>query len=307
MLDSGEDPNQTNNAGETALILAVQRGFEKAVSRLLQAGADALKAGGDITTGAHTSALYFSLKDGNHNIIKMLLDSIRFSAYEKICWYRSLAGANGYTSFSDESLLKVENISCQPTPIESLPPLFQAICKDDIKSFQKLLAKGVDPHETVLPNMSNGLSALHTAIRLHRGAMFDQLIEHGVDINQRNSPYHYSPLFVAVHSKNKHAYRKLLDLGALDLPTENHHTALFAAVYTNDMTAVQELVARGSDLKQYAQWGYCTLVYAAARYGHIDVLKYLLSLGLHPDWDAEGKTYYYEQFYGLRRRRLPLQ
>jgi ankyrin repeat protein len=198
-------------------------------------------------------------------------------------------------SFCDKCLLEVENLlSWQPTPVESLPPFFQAIYKDDLATFKKLLAEGANPQEA----LSNGLAPLHAAIRLHRHAMFDLLIESHVDINQRNSSCHYSPLFVAVHVQNKYAYQRLTRLGAEDLPTGHHHTALFAAVYSNDMPVVQELIARGSNINQYAQSGYCTLVYCAARYGHLDMLKYLLSLGLHPDWDAEGSNGYSELFYG---------
>jgi ankyrin repeat protein len=293
LLESGENPNQTNKAGETPLILAVQRGFEKAVYRLLQAGADALQAGGDITTSVRTNALYFSMENGNYNIVKMLLDSIELNTYDKIVWYHSVG--NRYMSFCDKCLLEVENLtSWQPTPLEALPSLFQAIYKDDLAAFKKLLAEGANALEV----LSNGLTPLHAAIRFHRDAMFDLLIDSRVDINQRNSPCNYSPLFVAVHVQNKHAYQRLIELGAEDLPTGHLHTALFAAVYSNDMPVVQELIARGSNINQYAQSVYCTLVFCAVRYGHIDMLKYLLSLGLHPDAGTEGSNAYSELFYG---------
>jgi ankyrin repeat protein len=100
-----------------------------------------------------------------------------------------------------------------------------------------------------------------------------------------------------VHVQNKYAYQRLTRLGAEDLPTGHHHTALFAAVYSNDMPVVQELIARGSNINQFAQNGFCTLVYCAARYGHLDMLKYLLSLGLRPE-DTEESNAYSEMFYG---------
>ncbi len=293
LLEAGENPNQTNKDGETALLLAAQRGFEKAVFRLLQAGADALKVGGDITRTVCSNALGFALKDGNQKIIQMLMNSIEFDTLEKICWYRG-CGGNGFTSFLDKGLLTIVDISCQPSTIESLPPLFQAIYKDDFAAFKQLLEEGSDPHAT----LGNGLAPLHIALGFHRNAMFDLLLEYSVKLDQRDAPYYYSPLFVAVHTKNRHAYRKLIDLGAPDLPTGYNHTALFAAVYSGDMEVIQELIARGSDIKQYACHGCCTLVYTAARYGHVNVLKYLLSLGLHPDWDAEGNAYYSETLYG---------
>jgi hypothetical protein len=52
------------------------------------------------------------------------------------------------------------------------------------------------------------------------------------------------------------------------------------------MPIVAELLARGSDLYQYAGEGLRTLVYAAARHGHHGMLKYLIARGLSPDFIA---------------------
>lgn len=127
------------------------------------------------------------------------------------------------------------------------------------------------------------LSPLHSAIQCHDHPTFDRLIQSHVDINQVQGPSYFSPLFVAVKVQNKYAYRTLMDLGALDLPTGAHHTALFAAVCNNDISTVEELLERGSDRYQYAAQINRTLVYAAARYGHHEILRILLDEGLHPD------------------------
>ena len=279
LLECGESPNQTNKAGETALILAVQRGFEKAVDSLLLAGADPLQMGGHYTTSRYHA---LGWARAHLNIRKKLLASIALNTAEKLAWYWSCSGGNGYISLSDDAKIKIEDCS-QPTSFESLPPLIQAIYRDDLGAFKGLLAQEADPHET----LRNGLAALHQTIRLHRHAMFDALLEYPADINQRASFYHYSPLFVAVSARNDYAYRRLIDRGAQDLPTSDHHTALFAAVYHNELGQIQELIARGSDIHQYAQEKHFTLIYAAARYGHRDALKYLLSLGLNPDHPKE--------------------
>ena len=292
LLFAGENPNQTNAYGETALILAAKRGFEKAVRRLLEAGADPLQTGGDITKVIHACALSFARKNGNISILKMLHDALRLDSVNSILYFRS---SEMYTSFLDDGLLKVENVNCQPLDVDALPPLLKAIYKDDLSSLKKELAAGADPHQT----LSNGLAALHTAIRLHRHKMFDLLLEVPVNIDQRAEQYHYSPLFVSVYAQNRHAYRKLIDRGAQDLPTSYRHTALFPAVYLNDMPVIQELIERGSDVKQFAGQSYCTLLYSAALYGHSDVLNYLLSLGLDPDGDPEKKPFFQENlFYG---------
>ena len=110
-----------------------------------------------------------------------------------------------------------------------------------------------------------------------------KLFEHSADIDQLSSSFCYSPLFIAVKVQNRHAYQKLMELGAKDQPTVFGHTALFAAVYNNDLALVHELVERGSDLHQYAGDGFRTLIFAAVRYGYHDMLRLLLSYGLDPD------------------------
>lgn len=285
LLDAGEDPNQTNEVGETALILAAQRGFAKAVNRLLEAGADPLKNGGDITKGTCSNALYFAVHHGDWAIISSLMGKLDLNTYNGMLYANTVAA--GFTRFIDRVCIQKLDVSCQPIVFDTLSPIFQAIIKNDINC-------DADLQET----LSNGLGPLHLAIALGQNEMVDLLLERNVDINQTASAYHYSPLFVAVHMQNEHAYRRLIDLGAEDPPCHLKHTALFAAVYWNRLDIVKELLARGSDPKQYAQDGYCTLVYSAARFGLIDMLKYLLSLGLHPDWDPEGKEIYTELFYG---------
>jgi ankyrin repeat protein len=288
LLDAGEDPNQTNSEGETALILAVQRGFAKAVKRLLEAGADPLKNGGDITKGTCSNALNFAVHHGDWEIISAVMSKLDSSTYTGMLYANTVAA--GFTRFIDRTCLEKLDVSCQPVAFDSLSPIFQAIIQNDLAAFNL----DTDLHET----LSNGLAPLHLAIALSRNEMVDLLLDRGVDINQTAPHYHYSPLFVAVHTQNKHAYRRLMDLGAQDPPSHLKHTALFAAVYWNELEIVKELIARGSDPKQYAQEGYCTLVYSAARFGLIGMLKYLLTLGLHPDWDPEGKEIYTELFYG---------
>ena len=130
--------------------------------------------------------------------------------------------------------------------------------------------------QTVLP-------PLHMAILNHQHEQFDELIESHADLNQRVAPSYLSPLFIAVKVQNYYAYRKLIELGALDLPNSCTHTALMAAVYNNDLLIVSELLARGSDPYQCSSKISYTLLFAAAHYGHHDMLKYLLDSGLHPD------------------------
>ncbi|MBS0629943.1 MAG: ankyrin repeat domain-containing protein [Verrucomicrobia bacterium] len=277
---------------EKALISAVQRGCEKEVEELLKAGADPLKNSGDITTSVFANALTLATYHGNWKIVSLILSYIDMKTQEGM--YYSNSVGSGFSRLIDRVRLTIFDSNCRPREMGSFSPLFQAVMTNDFPTFARLLKEGVDPRET----LDNGLAPLHLAIALHQNQMVDALLETGADINQRGAPHHYCPLFVAVHIQNDYAYRKLLELGAKDLPTAYNHSALFAAVYWGNIPQAEELIARGADLKQYAFDGYNTLIFAAVRFGLEGMVKYLLSLGLHPDADGEGKRFYSVLFYG---------
>jgi ankyrin repeat protein len=281
LLNAGADPNQRDRNDDLPLIIAAERGFTQAVTLLLQKGAEQ----NHIILAAHQA-----LKSNYFHIVQLLAGTNDLSTVDKIRTFAGIYGqahAYGFTSCMDDFLLRPEMVyPYAPLAIDTLSPLFQALYRNDTNLFKELLSQGADPHQT----LANGLALLHVAIQLHRHEQFDTLLQHHVDINQRAAPYYFSPLFIAVKVRNQYAYRKLIELDAEDLPTSCYHTALFAAVYNNDLPIMQELIARGSDIYQYAADGYRTLIFAAARMKHIEALQLLISLGLDPDMIAGDPT-----------------
>jgi ankyrin repeat protein len=280
LLNAGADPNQRDRNHDLPLIIAAERGFTQAVTLLLQKGAEQ----NHIILAAHQA-----LKSNYFHIVQLLVGTNDLSTVDKIRTFASIYGqahAYGFTSWMDDFLLRPEMITYTPLDLDTLPPLFQALYRNDAPLLIELLSQGADPNQT----LPNGLAIFHVAIQLHRHEQFDILLQHAVDVDQRAAPYYFSPLFVAVKVQNQYAYRKLIELGAQDLPTATRHTALFAAVYNNDLSIMQELIARGSDLYQYAADGYRTLVFAAARMKHAEALQLLLSHGLDPDMIAGDPT-----------------
>lgn len=242
----------------------------------------------------------------------------------------------GYTDFLDDLNLLVEthvDFVCDPTgnfPVqhEALQPLIRAAGEGDLLTLQErvaegenvnqtdgkygytslymackqghvacvryLLACGADPELT----LRNGLAPLHSAIQNHHHEIVDCLLSDRADVN-RAAGYGFSPLFMAVKFQNKEAFHKLIERGAKDMPTAWFHTALLAAVYDNQLPIVKELIASGSDLQQFSGDGVRTLIYIAALYQYLDVLKYLLSLGLHPDMQPGPSRFNYSSSYNI--------
>jgi ankyrin repeat protein len=288
-LDKGANPNPVSDLAEYSLLsITAKRGFDKAVQRLLEAGADPLNKAGE--------SLQLAMEQGHFNTLKILFDSIPLNTPHAVAIfnaYAQQAGIYGYPSFMDAANFLIESVyhlDENTMPISQIcltkdtpNPLIQAIIRNDFPSFRQLLTAGEDPNQFI----RNGLGPLHLAIQFHRHDMFDLLLEHGADINLTPSEpqpkWGYSPLFIAVHCQNAYAFRILIDRGAIDKPTAFLHTALYPAVYNGNLAFVKELVSLGSDLNQCIYDGHRSLIYAAARYKHLDILKYLLSLNLHPD------------------------
>ena len=274
LLDQGADPRQMDSKGNTALTIAAERGFTQIVTQLLPYCAN------DHST---LNAALGAIQSGHFNVVNLLMGSFDLTDTKKIINFRGIQSSMycyGFTSCMDDLFMNIEAIDFNNTlAVDSLPPLIQVVYRDNLPQLKELLQSGMDTQQT----LQNGLAALHVAILLDRSDCFECLLQHQANIHQVSPPYYFSPLFVAMKAQNKQAFRKLMELGAQDLPTVFSHSALFAAVYHHDIPAVQELIARGSDIHQYAGDGFRTLVYAAARYQHHGMLKVLLSYGLGPD------------------------
>ncbi len=290
LLEKGADPNPISDHPESSpLSITAKRGFEKAFKLLLEAGGDPHCKYGE--------PFLLAMQQGHHNILKFFdLEGV-ISPYVVI--RLSQAGFYGFPSVTDDLCFRYESFydvdennqyvytnnkyALNIRPInDTTNPLFQAVLRNDRTALQQLLEAGHNPNQT----LDNGLGLLHVAIQHHFNDLFDLLLEQGADINLAPGPWPklaYSPLFAAVKFKNSYAYEILTERGALDVPTGSFHTALYPAVYNGDLSLVKDLIARGSNINQYFWTGYRNLVYAAVRYQQIDILKYLLSLGLHPD------------------------
>lgn len=291
LLDKGADPNPSSDLAEhSPLAIAAKRGFEGCVKRLLQAGGNPL-AGYKVG-----EPFELAMQQGHMGVLKLLFDAVPLNSNNTIAFFNNYsrqACIYGFTSFMDDANLFVESlyyIDENNMPVsdirltkDNVNPLIQAIFRNDLAAFRQLLEGGEDPNKV----LRNGLGPLHIAIQLHQNDMFDLLLEHGADINlaprEPQPKWSYTPLFIAVKCQNTHAYRMLMDQGADDSPSAFFHTALCPAVYNNDLPIVKELAARGSNINQCVYDGHRSLVYIAARYQCVDILKYLLSLGLHPD------------------------
>ncbi|MCB1117355.1 MAG: ankyrin repeat domain-containing protein [Chlamydiia bacterium] len=233
------------------------------------------------------------LRYGMGSVMTIAHDAFYYSPMIKFVHKRDIPGLKYTLKAKPDQINKADKTY-------GVTPLYLACQEGYLDCVELLLASGADLNQI---NTNNCLGPLHIAIMNHHNAIVQILLDHGADINLTTPPTQYSPLLVAVHAQNAFAYKALLDLDAKDPPSGFCHSALMAACYRGSMDMVKALVERGSDIKQCVNDRYRSLVYIAARYGHVDVLNYLLEQGLHPDWiQEEAVSLNYDSF---KHRNIP--
>lgn len=305
LLESGANPNQSQK-DYFPLEFAAMRGAYESIESLLKAGAKVTHR-----------ALHYTVEHSHFDCTALILHSLNpknKDELEMITCYGASAGTYGCASLLDDAWIHFGFQNLPAFVPVLLPTLLLASYEGDLEEIESELEQGVDVNQrdssfdrTALycaseqghlkcasyllekganPNLfaHQGLSPLHVAIQNHHNDIVRLLLSHQADFNLAASSLQYSPLFMATKYQNREAFDLLIEKGAKDPPTCCFHSALAAAVYNNDVEMAEALVKHGANIKQVFRSPAYTLLYLAARCGHNDVLKYLLTLPLHPDW-----------------------
>jgi ankyrin repeat protein len=139
---------------------------------------------------------------------------------------------------------------------------------------QQLLDRGAD----VNMKDSNSDTALHLAIKLGLFDIVRVLLENGADVNVRNSHSHI-PLYFAIIRRNLDIVRVLLENGA-DVNVRNSHsnTPLYTAILLGNSDIVRVLLENGADVNP-TNSGFYTPLHLAIERGHFNIVRVLLENG----------------------------
>lgn len=203
LLESGCDVNAQDSMGITALMMAIKRGHEQVIERLLYAGSDIF-----ILNKNRQSALHLFL--ANHTFTPELCNTF-FSEFRKNCSSRK------------EALQILIDAGCH---------LYQAVYLKDAKILKYMLDNGFSSNAT---NPFGKETALHVAVMLDDVESVKVLLEHGADVAAVDAdgctPLSYVYRFDSEHNAGKlEILQILLSLGGS--PTSCTTKGFFQVQYT---------------------------------------------------------------------------
>lgn len=158
-----------------------------------------------------------------------------------------------------------------------------AVAGKHIEAVRKLLKLGGDPNMTLPePDDDDFLYPLWESILHHHHGLTKLLLNNGA--NPSNITGRNNPLALAIRTRQLQTVQLLIshgaDMNALDLP--NFESMLQVAA-TNESTSIfRFLIEAGADLK--GAMGTAVL-HAAVGYRQIEIIKYLFSEGVNPNWN----------------------
>ncbi len=190
----------------------------------------------------------------------------------------------------------------------SLYPLHQAVAAADAAKVRELVTGGVDVNtrdtlsrsplhlaaasgqadiaEILIKNGAD-LNAvndshetpLHLAASAGHGILVDLLLKNGAQVDSRDMPRGWTPLFRAVDNKFPAIAGKLLEFGAdLNLQDDQKRTPLHVAVVRVDSSSVRLLIENGADLRAVDGEGRTPLALARSL-GNDDIIDIITAVG----------------------------
>lgn len=208
LVDAGADVNARSGQKRTPLIYAASGGSPEVIHALLDHGANAGKR-----DNAGNTALHVAVLCRQHAAAAALLD--RMSQQEidqpnnKGCSALFEAVLLEDAEMTRLLLQKHSQVDCHFHEMSSMTPLMVSAARGDIEMLRDLLAAHANPDE---PDWM-AATALFYAVRGDSVACVTALLDAGADIDARDTRY-YTPLLCAVELSNKHMVHILLGRGA---------------------------------------------------------------------------------------------
>jgi len=239
------------------LRCAAEHGYIDQVARYIKRGADV-----NARDSLGGTALHRAVRHGHRDVVELLV--------------RSGADVSARDKFGS-------------TPME----IAEETGNKDISAFLASRAAETNPQSANFEWVGADEEALHRMAGCGRADAVRFLISRGVDVNALDK-YHNTPLYYAAESGNKEIAEILIANGA-DINRrkvgvigpEEDQTAIFAAVFENQIDMVLLLLSKGADINTKDAHGETPLFQAAS----VEMVKLLLSKGADVNMkNASGKT-----------------
>ncbi|KAL8684464.1 MAG: hypothetical protein Q9224_006336, partial [Gallowayella concinna] len=263
----------------TALALALERGFEKAVEFLLNSGACV-----DLRHDHGRGVLLLMTERGWHHAGSILVEKTRLTAKEEgpgraqDRLYFLLAA---YKNDIGEAIRLAAKDGLQLGSTDrdiSAAALFLAVEKELVQMVETLLR--LDTDVNCKDNL--GQTALHRATHRADEKMVRLLLKNGADIESKDDD-HRTPWSANLRSESPGVLQILLDAGANPSTCGQQGVSeLYTAAKDGDTALVSHMLKSGTNPSIQTQYGWAPLHWAAS-YGHVDCVRLLLESGADPN------------------------
>ena len=310
LLTAGQDLNQQNELGQTALHVACSVGNVAVASVLLQRGAEA-----GMRDFRHETALIKAAKGGHDGIIELFLqhtpagldldgncrsDSFRgflqnVTARPKKVIKSLFSRFSPTGSLSEEESLVVSRTVQVNGQTKKLGPCWEAVLRAAATEGHAGIVRLLLQHDIELNAVDiNGATALAIASGYGHVTVMNLLLQHGASVNRKDAEGE-TPLLKAAWGGHLEGIKLLLQYGtSINQSDSEGMTALHFAARKGNPVTVRFLLQEGADVHRMTGHGvaYCvdypmlsgaTPLHMAAWRGHWSILRDLLEAGSNID------------------------
>ena len=214
---------------------------------------------------------------------------------------------NNDNSKVDELLSEKINPNSRGYRIQFISPLKMAVSKNNMHIVESLIKYGADVKEKgIICNALNnvemtillinhgadingaecrGGSPLHASMEIEALNTAEMLLKHGADINNQNSVRKFTPLHYAVLYGKANSVKWLMEHGAnVNLTDAEGGTAISLGAYRDgSIEIIKYLLMHGARITSKDM---TRLTNSACQSGKLDIMEFISSKGLTPDFDA---------------------
>lgn len=275
LLNEVPNIDAVDETGKTALAVAMERGFEKAVEFLVNSGASV-----DLCS-AHGQGVFLLVTESDwYNVAEIIATKAKSSIPKNDTSHRQypvrlLLAAYDGKNVELQRLIEQEIIDLKGSNRDvGTMALFLSVERKHSRMVQSLLDAGVD----VDSKDSRGQTSLHRATRRENETLMRLLLKYGAEVDCMNDDGR-TAWSANVRSRNESLLAVLLEAGA-NPNTRGHQgvSELYDAATNGETEVVRFMLQSGTDPSIKTQFGWAPLHWAAY-YGHVECVKLLVEAG----------------------------